>query len=201
MLILEKVAVTGGLSCGKSSVCEIFKRKGAFVVSSDKIVHDLLSSNSSTAKAIVQLLGDQVVEEGKLDRAKIAKIVFEKKEKLKDLEKILHPAVLEEIEKQYNEAKNQTNTRLFIAEIPLLYEIDSQHLFDKVIAVTCDPSIAKMRFQNKTTLSEEEFDNRMIHQLPPEEKNAKADFTIHNNGDLGQLEAQVDSLYKMLTQE
>lgn len=201
MLILKKVAVTGGLSSGKTSVCEIFKRKGAYVVSADEIVHNLLSPDSTIAEKVVRLLGDQVSEKGSLNRAKIANIVFENKEALKALERILHPAVLEEIENQYKKVKDQKQFSLFIAEIPLLYEIERQNLFDSVITVSCDSDIAKKRFREKTDLSKKEFENRMIHQLSPEEKASKADYIIQNNGDLTHLETQVNQLYQQLTQD
>ena len=198
---MKKIAVTGGLSSGKSSVCKFFQGKGAYVVSADDIVHQILSPQSSIGKKVIELLGEEVVEEGQFDRAKVAKKVFNDTNTLKALEHILHPAVLKEVEKQYNQVKNQKKYTLFIAEIPLLYEIESQHLFDLIIAVVADPNIAKKRFQEKTNHSAQEFEKRMTHQLPPEEKTAQADYRIENNGTLAQLENQINTLYQNLTQE
>ena len=199
MLILKKVAITGGLSSGKSSVCEILKRKGAYVISADDIVHQLLDPQNEIGQKIVNLLGDDSVRGTQFDRTLIAKKVFNNAEILKSLEKILHPAVLEEVEKHYNQIRNQKKFTLFVAEIPLLYEIESEYLFDTVVTVFTDPEIAKKRFQKKTNHSIQEFEKRMTHQLPPAEKSAKADFTIHNNGDLAELEKQVETLYQNIT--
>lgn len=201
MLILKKVAITGGLSSGKSSVCKILKEKGACVVSADDIVHQLLDPKTSTGQKIVQLLGPEIVDGLQFDRKKIAKLVFENKENLGALESILHPAVLKEIEEKFNQVKDQKKFNLFVAEIPLLYEIEKQHLFDLTVAVTADPKIAKKRFQEKTGHFAEEFDRRMTHQIPPEEKSAKADYTISNNGTLAELEKQVNILYENLTKQ
>ena len=201
MLILKKVAVTGGLSSGKSTVCQIFRELGAFVVSADIIVHRLLSPQSPLAPQLIQLLGEGIKKDQEFDRNEIAKRVFADHQTLKELESILHPAILEEVERQYDRVKNQNHHTLFIAEIPLLYEIESQHLFDSVIAVTCDDERAKQRFKKRTEQPDEEFDRRMSHQLPPSEKTANADHIIENNGTLAELRAQVETLYQKLTQE
>jgi len=196
---LKKVAVTGGLSSGKSSVCKILKEKGAFVVSADDIVHQLLNPHSAIGQQIIELLGSGVVDGSEFDRKKIAEAVFKNKKKLKILEQLLHPAVLKEIENQYNQIKDEKKFTLFVAEIPLLYEIEKQHQFDITVAVHTDAEIAKLRFQSKTGHSEKEFNKRMTHQLPQSEKSAKADFIVPNNGSLAELENQVNTLYQNIT--
>lgn len=200
MLTLRKVAVTGGLSCGKSTVCKMLQEKGAYVVDADAIVHQLLSPQSSVGQELRALFGEEAIRENKFDRKLIAKKAFSNEETLKKLEPILHPKVLEEIEKQYKSVQGKQYT-LFVAEIPLLYEVDKSHLFDKVIAVIAAPVIAQERFQKKTQLSPKDFEKRMSHQLPPSEKCAKADFIISNDGSLSKLKKQVDFIYQQLTQE
>lgn len=196
MLILRKIAITGGLASGKTTVCRFLEELGAYVLSADAIVHELLSPQSPVGKNVVNLLGEEIVEGTKFNRALIAEKVFKNKDTLIALEAILHPAVLEEIEKQFNQVQKQKKHSLFVAEIPLLYEIDKAHLFDTVIAVVSDPVLAKKRFKN-----EEEFEKRMNRQLSQEEKSAKADHTLHNNGNLEELKTQVQNLYQQITQE
>jgi len=193
---LRKIAVTGGLASGKTTVCRFLEELGAYVLSADAIVHELLSPQSPIGKNIVNLLGEEIVEGAKFNRKVIAEKVFKNKDTLLALEAILHPAVLEEIEKQFNRVQRQKKHTLFVAEIPLLYEIDKSHLFDTVIAVVSDSILAKKRFKN-----EEEFEKRMNRQLSQEEKSAKADHTLHNDGNLQKLKKQVQELYQQITQE
>jgi dephospho-CoA kinase len=201
VLTLRKIAITGGLSSGKSTVLQIFKEIGAYAISADDIVHQLLSPNSTIGSQILHLLGEEILEDGKFDRKKIAKIVFNDRKILNALEQILHPAVLEEIHHQYTSLKDKQKFQLFVAEIPLLYEIEKAHLFDAVIVVECDPSLAQMRFRQKTKQPSEEFEKRMIHQLSPDIKKAKSNYVILNNGDLSNLKHQVENLFQQLTQE
>lgn len=198
---MKKVAITGGLSSGKSTVCQIFRELGAFVVSADTMVHQLLSPQSPLAPRLIQLLGEGIRKGQIFDREEIAKRAFTDPETLKELEKILHPAVLDEIERQYIQIRDRHTHNLFIAEIPLLYEIESHDLFDSVIVVDCDEKQAKSRFKKRSQHTEEEFDRRMSHQLPPSEKVAKADHTIYNNGTLQELRTQAETLYAKLTQD
>jgi dephospho-CoA kinase len=169
LLSLKKLAVTGGLASGKSSVCQILKKYGAYVVSTDEIVHQLLSLNTPQGDQILALLGEEVVHHNQFDRKKIANIVFNDYEKLKDLEKILHPLVFREIEKQYQTIKQLKEYPLFVVEIPLLYEGNKSAFFDLVLAVVADSKLCKKRFS-----SPEDYDRRMGRQLSQEEKAAKA---------------------------
>src|SRR3990167_10662892 len=105
MLNLKKVAVTGGVSSGKTTVCRILEDHGAFQVSSDEIIHQLLSLNTICIKQVTDLIGSEIFKDGKIDRKKVAELVFSSEEKLKALEKILHPLLFEEIEKLYQQIR------------------------------------------------------------------------------------------------
>jgi dephospho-CoA kinase len=197
VLILIKIAVTGGLSSGKTSVCRILANLGAYVVSADEIVHKLLSPNTVIADQVVSLIGSDIIINGQLDRKKIAEKIFSHPEKLQALEKILHPAVQDEVEHLYEQIKDSKQYQLFVAEIPLLYESESEKFYDAVVAVLADPASCKERFTQSTQYPQEEYDRRMQRQLPPEQKAARADYVIPNNGSLEELK---DNVIK-LTQE
>lgn len=198
MLGLRKVAVTGGLACGKSSVCRVFRELGAYVVSADDIVHQLLFPNTPIGQQVIHLLGSDIVVDGKIDRKLIAKKVFNDKRLLQALENLLHPAVLDEIEKQYEEVKQNTNTTLFVAEVPLLFEINAENHFDSVIAVNADTISCQRRFHAATGLDVEEYNKRMAFQLPKEEKNKRANYIIYNNDSVQEMRTAVVNLFHQL---
>lgn len=199
MLKLSKVAITGGLSSGKSSVCRFFKELGAHVVSADEIVHQLLSPNTNLGQQIIKLIGHDIVVNGRIDRSIIAKRVFNNQALLESLEKLLHPAVLNEIERQYQQAKAQQKASLFVVEIPLLFEISGEDKFDCVIDVWCDPEICQKRFKETTGYGDDEYNKRMARQLSPEEKAKRADDIINNNGNMEDLRRAVVAVFNKIS--
>ncbi|KAG6559176.1 Dephospho-CoA kinase [Candidatus Rhabdochlamydia oedothoracis] len=199
MLKLKKLAITGGLSSGKTTVCHLFKDLGAFVVSADEIVHNLLVPDSIIGQKLVQLFGPSIAENNYLNRKKIAQQAFIDIRLLKVLEALIHPVVYTEIEKEYQHARQAGKYPLFIAEIPLLYELFKQDEFDIVITVTADLSICQKRFIKQTHQTIREFEQRMAQQIDPESKAKKSDYVIKNNGSLAYLKDQVTKLYSLLT--
>lgn len=200
MLKLNKVAVTGGLSCGKSSACRFFKELGAYVVSADEIVHRLLnlSYNANLGQKIISLLGPDIVIDHQINRSQIAKKVFNHPELLQALENLLHPAVREEMEKLYQVVKKDRLAPLFVAEIPLLYETGAERFFDYTIVVQADESACKERFQKLTGYENAEYERRMARQMQTSEKARRADYVINNNGTLDDMRDAVGTIYKQL---
>lgn len=196
--MLCKVAVTGGVSCGKSTVCRFLKEFGAYVVSADEIVHQQLSPNTNLGQKVVKLLGSEIVRDHLIDRSLIAEKVFNDPQLLKSLENLLHPAVRDEIEKHYEEQQALGNTKLFVAEIPLLFETGSEKFYDKTITVAANPDLCKKRFLQIKGYSSEELEKRMSRQLPVSEKIKRADFVIYNDGDLSELKHATKNLYNAL---
>lgn len=190
MLELKKIAVTGGLATGKSTVCKILKDLGAYVVSADEIVHQLLSSGTTISQQIASLLG---LTSQELDRKKIAALVFSKPDLLADMEEILHPAVFSEIERQYEKVNKEKKFSLFVAEIPLLYEVGAEDRFDAVVTVVADKEKCKHRYAQMHP-SSKDFDQRMKRQLTNEQKAKRAQFVVENNGSLAALNTKVKAL-------
>lgn len=195
------MAVTGGLSCGKSSVCRFFKELGAHVISADAVVHQLISSDTNLGQELIDLLGDDIVVNNKIDRARVAKLVFKDPELLEELEEVLHPRVYEEIENEYRAWKDRREGSLFIAEVPLLYETQGEKRFDGVIAVIAARETCLKRFLESTNYDEEDFENRMGEQLALQDKALKADYVIVNDGDLAELKENVEELFNELITE
>ncbi|MBA2367771.1 MAG: dephospho-CoA kinase [Candidatus Protochlamydia sp.] len=199
MLKFIKVAVTGGLSCGKSSVCRILKELGAYAVSADEIVHHLLSSDDNIISQVIRLLGKDILVDQKIDRSRVARLVFQDLEQMKELEQILHPAVYSEIKKQYQKQQEAEQPfPLFAAEVPLLFESNGENLFDASIAVLAQADICFKRFNKNEQFSRQEFDMRMSNQLTPLEKAIRADYAIMNNGTISTLKEPVRELFQEL---
>lgn len=198
MLKLAKLAVTGGLSCGKSSACRFFKELGAYIISADEIVHQLLSSNTTLGQQVIKLIGPDIVVNQQIDRSKIANKVFNQPQLLKSLEVLLHPVVYKEIERRYQEVKNDPKIPLFVAEIPLLFESGGDSFFDYTVAVVADDSVCQQRFQLATGLGPEEYAQRAARQLSPSEKARRANFVIINNNSPDQMRKEIEQIFQFL---
>lgn len=190
---LRKVAVTGGIASGKSTVCRLFEQLGAYVVSADEIVHQLLVPTSPLGKEIINLLGPDIVENGNLSRERIAQKVFRSSLLLGELEKRIHPEVQQVIETQYKTA-SQTHAPLFVAEIPLLYEADFEPFYDTVLVVVSD----QKRCVERSPYNEDEYLLRSQRLMPIEEKIRKADLVIENNGTVEDLRQTIQVTFNDL---
>lgn len=186
---MRKIAVTGGLATGKSTVCRFLKELGAYVINADEIVRHLLTAESQVGRQVIELLGPGIITNHQIDRKKISNIVFSNPSKLQALEFVLHPAVRREINHAFEQVKNDSAYRFFVAEVPLLYEAQMENDFDTVIAVEANTKRAKER-----SSSEDEFERRSRFQLPNAAKSLKANYTIKNDGDLTTLKDQVAAL-------
>ena len=187
------VAVTGGIGAGKSEALRAFERHGAAVLSSDEIVHRLLRDDDEVKAALAERLGPEVLDEaGQVDRAAVARIVFEDRDELAWLEQLLHPLVVAE----YLGWREQLAARpkppsVCVTEVPLLYEVGGETRFDKVVVITAPTKLRRARSE----LAVDERDSRF---LPEREKASRADYTFSNTGTLNELDAFVDSVMQEL---
>ena len=188
------VAITGGIGAGKSEALYSFQRAGAATVSSDEIVHHLLRTDPDVRKAIVAELGEGVLgDDGSIDRARVAEVVFADRGKLDFLEQLLHPRVAQEYltwRDQLGELPNPP--AVSVTEVPLLYETGGDKRFDKVVVITAP---AKLREQRRRVAP----DNREVRLLPDKEKVRRADYSYVNTGTLEELDAWVERVMAELT--
>ena len=197
---MKKIAVTGSLSSGKTSVSKIFESLGAKVVLADSIVHDLLSQDTSLIQAIRKHFGDRIFVNDKIDRKRLANVVFTQPKELDFLEKLLHPKVRERIHKSYDHAKHEGKYPLFIAEIPLLYETNTEADYDFIIFVDAPEEICLGRFIQRDNSGEQEFYERNKRFFPSALKKEKADFVINNTLSLSHTQIQVEEIYQQISQ-
>jgi dephospho-CoA kinase len=196
---LRSIAITGGVASGKSSVARLFEEMGAYVVSCDSIVHRLLSPQHPIGQQVVQLLGPGVVVGDRFNRAAIADRIFRDPVLRESLEAIIHPAVWQAVQ---SERLRCPRERLFVVEVPLLFESvgkNEQLKFDAVICVDA-PVTDSRRWAQAAGMAPEEFDRREQAQLSREEKARRATYVIANHGDPAALRKAATDLYTHLTQ-
>ncbi|MBI3901021.1 MAG: dephospho-CoA kinase [Chlamydiia bacterium] len=197
MLDLKKIAITGGVASGKSTVCRFFQELGAFTVSADAIVHDLLANDPYLGQQIIQKFGPELVRNGEIDRALLAQKVFAHPEQLDWLEKQLHPMVLQKIEELYSSVSKMKGYSSFVVEVPLLFEANWAPFFDVTIGVVADEKTCLLRWENKGN-SAASYGLRAQRLLSQEKKASLAHFAIHNNSSLEELHKQAESIYRRI---
>ena len=175
------VAITGGIGAGKSTALDAFRAHGAATVSSDEIVHHLLEADDAVRDAVVAKLGEDVLTDGRPDRAKIARQVFADRERLAWLEGLLHPLV----SREYLTWRDQLSQldeppRVCVTEVPLLFEVGSEDRFDKVVVVTAPDALREQRRRVAR-------DDRDARLLPDREKVRRADYHYVNKGTFDDL--------------
>lgn len=190
------VAITGGIGAGKSAALHAFRRHGAATVSSDEIVHHLLADDVEVKEAIVERLGDGILgDDGRPDRARIAKAVFSDREKLQWLEGLLHPLVSREyLSWREQLAALPSPPSVCVTEVPLLYEVGGETRFDKVVVITAPRQLREARRR----VPRDDRDERL---LPDREKIERSDYHYVNTGTPEELDAWVAGVMADLTKD
>ena len=197
---MKVIALTGGIGTGKSTVSDLFKEKGVTVIDLDQLVRDLQKPGKDVYNRIVEAFGEEILDaNGEIDRRKLGSIVFLDPEKRETLNKIVHPKVLSELKDRLFKLEKK-GEKLIVVEIPLLYELGLQKLFDAVILVYAPEDLQIKRVMARDSLSKQEAINRINSQIPIEEKRKKAEYVIDNSGSLENTRQQFDVLFKELTE-
>jgi dephospho-CoA kinase len=190
-----KVGLTGGIGAGKSTVADLFSQKGAVVIRSDELARQVIEPQTPGFQQVIDRFGkDFVNSEGYIDRAKLAQIVFKDDAALKDLENIIHPLVRNRTNQIIDQHTSET---IIVNEIPLLLEKKMESLFDFLVIVISSEKNRLERLAQRG-LAAEQATARMAKQVSDEERKAAADFLIVNDGNLDQLEADVEKIWQTL---
>lgn len=190
------VALTGGIASGKTTVAQLFAKKGAVVIKADDLARQVVAKGGRAHNQVVAKFGPQILNaDGEINRQFLADLVFANPEQLRILEELTHPAVQAELADQISDL---SPTQLVIYEIPLLIEKNLINRFDKSIAVIADLEIRETRAVERG-LSPTDFYARVENQTTDEQRMALVDIVIFNNGSLSQLAQQVDEAFAKLT--
>ena len=184
------IALTGGIATGKSTVCNLLKLHGFLIIDADKIAHKLLDENS---QKIEELFGKQYVENGKVLRKELGKIIFSNEENKLKLEALLHPLIFQKIEKEAKLFEEQNKP--YIVDIPLFYETKNYPI-DKVVVVYCPQKIQIERLCKRDNIDESTALQKISNQMNIDEKKSMATFIIDNSEDFKYLQKQIEKFVK-----
>ena len=182
-----RIALTGSIGMGKSTVARMFERAGIPVFDADAEVRRLQAPGG----ALVEAIGANfpgTVEDGVLDREALARRVVDDPAALAELEAIVHPAVRAARE---DFIRQHRDSPALAFEIPLLFETGGETEFDTMVVVSAPAEVQRSRVLSRPAMSQAKLDALLERQIPDQEKRRRADFVIDTGGDLSTTEAQV----------
>lgn len=189
------VGITGSIGSGKSEFTRLAENSGFPVIRADDLSNEILATNPIVRQNVIRTFGKDSFQNDKPNKKYLAEIVFSDPQKLRLLEKILHPLVIKQIQKKKKEIFKDNNI-LFI-ESAIIYEADLENLFDYVVLITADRELRLDR-KIKSGMSKEDFLKREMNQIPDDEKRKRADFIFTNNGTIRELEEKFNLLLTIL---
>ena len=194
-----KVALTGGIGCGKSEVSTLFNKWGAYVFDADSMAKNILFKNDTAQKEIIAEFGSDVISaDGCIDKIKLGRIAFQNEFNQLKLNTIIHPYVFKEIDISFESVRLKGKHEIFIVDAALIYESGADTHMDYVIVITSHLKLRTERVMKRGNLSRDEFLKRVHLQWPEKDKMEMADFIIHNNSSKNDLKKEAQNIYKQL---
>jgi dephospho-CoA kinase len=188
------LGLTGGIGSGKSTVSALLAARGAIIIDADAIARELQAPGTSLVFALKDRFGESIVDENNaLVRPALAAIVFADADALKDLNKIVHPAIATEMDRRLQEQRDTNN--VVVLDIPLLAENPRTGL-SGVVVVDIPVELAVDRLVEFRSMSKEDAEARIAQQASREDRIAIADKVIDNSGDLESLSDQVEDVWQ-----
>ena len=188
------IGLVGGIGSGKSTVAKAFADLGCVVSDSDKSGAQALQA-PTVVKELVSWWGDEVLDEtGRVDRKKVAKIVFQDADTRSKLEGLIHPMIHQDRRQLIEKARNDGGIRAVIVDAPLLYEAGVDSECDAVVFVQTPKRMRVQRVSEGRGWDESELDRREKAQMGLEQKRNRADYVVANGGPIDELPAQVSQI-------
>jgi dephospho-CoA kinase len=204
---LLKLGLTGGIASGKSVVGEMFVQRGAHLIQSDAVAHQLMQPGQAVYEEVIRRFGREILNpDGSINRSRLAEVAFGNPggapPRVQELNEIVHPAVIAHENQWMEEIGHRDPNAIAIVEAALILEANAAGRFDRLIVVTCQPEQRVRRFARRLGISEDaaraEVTRRMAAQIPDEEKIKAADFVIDNSGSLDATEQRVQLVFAEL---
>ncbi len=193
------VGLTGGIASGKSTVARMLADKGALLIDFDEIAHVVEEPEGPVWQEIVRHFGREFLRPDRsIDRRKLGAVVFADQGKRDLLNSLVHPAVTAEWQRRMGEIRKERPDAIVLSDIPLLIEAGFTPLVDLVILVYLPPEGQIARLRERDGYSRQEAEQRLASQMPIDEKLARADVVIRNDGTPEQTYRQIDGLWEEL---
>ena len=181
-----KVAITGGIGTGKTTILNMFADKGIPVFNSDEIAREIMNTNPLLKNKIITAFGDKAYDKNKLNKKYLSNVVFNNKTLLKKINSIVHPYVSNE----FNFWIKKQDSKYVIYESAIIFENQGEGFFDKIICVTAPEDDVISRVMKRNNFSKDKIKSIINKQLPNEAKIQKSDYVIENV-DISKLSARV----------
>ncbi|MGH2575712.1 MAG: dephospho-CoA kinase [Ignavibacteria bacterium] len=187
------IGITGGIGSGKSLVCSYFKKLGCEIYYADEIAKKLYTYDIKLVRAISRKFGSEILIGNKVSLQKLRSIVFKNQNNQKEVNRIVHPFVIEYILKKIKESKSS----IILIEAALIFESNFHNNLDYVIHVYSNKINRYNRLKKSGNMTGKRIQNIMNLQMPELEKFKKADFIIINNSTKIELKNKVKFLYNI----
>lgn len=198
---LRIFGLTGGAGSGKSEVAKRLVELGIPVIEADKIGHQLIEPGRPVAQALTAEFGDKILSNGKIDRSKLANIAFSDDQARRTLNAITHPIIVQEIRSQCKTLAENGHTAVVVEAAIIAENGKREPGYDGLILVMAPEAMRIERLVQHRGMGREQAQLRIKAQTPPENKIPLADWVITNDGDLNQLQDQVDQVAKAIQQQ
>jgi dephospho-CoA kinase len=193
------IGLTGGIGSGKSSVAEMFKNEGAYVIDFDYLARVVVEPDTPAWRDIVDYFGQEILSPDRtLNRSKLAEIVFSDAQSRKALEGFTHPRIFEKRDTLLKDIKTKDPNAIVIVDVPLLFELSLKKKFDKVILVYVSRDVQIQRAIQRGVLTKEEAEKRLNAQINIEKNKLLSDYIINNEESLKNTRDQVRKVIREL---
>lgn len=188
---MKKIAITGSIGSGKSTVSQYLRSRGFYVADSDAIVKDLYQQDATVKAKFVEWFGESIILNGEVDKRRLKQLFLEDQHNRKKVETYVHQRVKERL---FDFMDQHSESAVVFCEVPLLFEVNWQHEFDETWLVVTSRDVLIKRLQSYRGMSLEAIEHMLMWQMSVEEKIARADVVIENQGSLERLYELVDQL-------
>jgi dephospho-CoA kinase len=198
------VGLTGGIACGKSTVAAMMRELGCVVIEADPLAHRMTEPGQPAYDEVINEFGRQIcAADGRIDRARLAAVVFADRTQLELLDGIVHPRVIEALDRQLAELEHAQPEAVAVVEAALLIESGYHKRLDRLVVVWCRPEQQIERLVDARAgrgMTREQAERRIAAQMPLEEKRRMADYQVDCSGSLEDTRRQVETLVAELKQ-